>query len=59
MYDGNMQLIFRNPPSGNSKPMYISLLGHHGIPPDMVKWTSIISKNLSETKESNAHIQGF
>jgi hypothetical protein len=33
MYDENGRWIFRNPPSGNSEPMDISLLEHLVIPP--------------------------
>jgi hypothetical protein len=33
MYDGNGRWIFINPPSGNSKSMDTSLLGHFVIPP--------------------------
>jgi hypothetical protein len=33
MYDENGRWIFINPPSGNSKPMETSLLGHPIIPP--------------------------
>jgi hypothetical protein len=33
MYDGNGRWLFRNPPSGNSKPMDTSLLGHPVILP--------------------------
>ena len=32
-YDGSGRWLFRNPPSGNSKPMGTSLLGHPVIPP--------------------------
>jgi hypothetical protein len=37
MYDDNRQWLFRNPSSGNSKPMDISLLGHPVIPPRHVQ----------------------
>jgi hypothetical protein len=33
MCDGNGRCLFRNPPSGNSKPMDTGLLGHPVIPP--------------------------
>jgi hypothetical protein len=33
MYDRNEQWLFSNSPSGNSKPMDTSLLGHPVIPP--------------------------
>jgi hypothetical protein len=33
MYDGNERWLFRNPPSGNSKPMDTSFLGHPVILP--------------------------
>jgi hypothetical protein len=33
MYGGNERWLFRNPPSGNSKPMDTSLLGHPVISP--------------------------
>jgi hypothetical protein len=37
MYDGNGQWLFKNPPSGNSKPMDIILLGNPVIPPKHVQ----------------------
>ena len=49
-YDGSGRRLFRNPPSGNSKPMGTSLLGHPVIPLNMVKWIGIRSKHILETK---------
>jgi hypothetical protein len=49
-YGGSGRWLLMNPPSGNSKPMGTSLLGHPVIPPDMVKWIGIRSKHPLETK---------
>jgi hypothetical protein len=53
--DGSSEI----PPVATQNLWTQACYGILSFPPDMVKWTSIRSKHLLETKESNAHIQRF
>jgi hypothetical protein len=60
MYDGNGRWLFRNPPSGNSKPMGTSLLGHRVIPPRHGQVNKYKIQALVRNKRNQMHIfKGF